>query len=105
MATLLFPGRHIINTRFQEQYLFEVLGRPLAQLEILNRGAIGEEETLDQIVFAITSINQEHSRYNPVEGKHRFVAVDRFARGLRESLGVDVRIVGIPHYQGVERFP
>jgi len=104
MATLLFPGRHIVNTRFQEQYLSEVLGRPLGQLEVWNRGKLGEAETLDKVVFAITSINQEHSRYNPIDGKHRFVAVDRFARLFRESLGVDARIVGIPHYHSVERF-
>jgi len=40
MTTLLFPGRHIVNTRFQEQYLFEVLRRPLAQLSMLNRGNV-----------------------------------------------------------------
>ena len=33
------------------------------------------------------------------------MAVDRFTRGIRESLGVNVRIVGIPHYQAIERFP
>ena len=29
MATLLFPGRHILNTRFQEQYLLANLNRPI----------------------------------------------------------------------------
>lgn len=104
MATLLFPGRHIVNTRFQEEYLFQVLQRPLAQLDILGQTNIPKDQTLDKIIFAITSINQEHSRYNPINGMHRFISVDRFAQQFRIALGVDVRIVGIPHYHAIGKF-
>ncbi len=96
MATLLFPGRHLANTQFQEQYLFEVLRRPLETLQLM--GDSRPSGTLDQIVFAITSSNQQHSRYNPVPFHVRAVAVDRFARALRESLHIDYRIIGIPHF-------
>jgi hypothetical protein len=32
MSFLLFPGRHLVNTKFQEQYLKRVLTEPPATL-------------------------------------------------------------------------
>ncbi len=99
MATLLFPGRHLANTRFQEEYLFNVLNRPIETLELIRPDNIlSPSGTLDQIIFAITSCNQQHSRYNPVPFHVRSVGVDRFARPLRESMHIDYRIIGIPHF-------
>src|SRR5688572_29820384 len=88
MPTLLFPGRHILNTRFQEHYL----------LDPVHTGAV------DRIVFAITSANQSHSRYNPVPLHVRAVGVDRFGRALKERIRVEYRIVPVPHYAPTERF-
>jgi len=71
MTTLLFPGRHILHTRFQEQYLLDhVRSAPTP---------------VDRVVFAITSANQSHSRYNPLPLHVRAVGVDRFARGFGDS--------------------
>ncbi len=104
MTTLLFPGRHLVNTRFQQEYLFNVLQRPLEELEFISGHAPAERETLDQIVFAITSSNQEGSRYNPIAFHVRAVSVDRFARQFRESLHINYRIVGIPRLGHSNRF-
>ena len=92
MATLLFPGRHLLHTRFQEQYLEDLFKHPPHKLDKPK-----ETVALDQIVFAITSCNQENSRYNPIPFHVRAIGVDRFAQQFR-SLGIEYRIVGIPHY-------
>lgn len=103
MAYLLFPGRHVLNTRFQEEYLFSVLNRPINQLALWN-GNRRPHEPLTEVIFAITSSNQANSRYNPVPFHVRAVGVDRFGRRLRDALGVSYRIVGIPHYGPTQRF-
>lgn len=102
MAILLLPGRHLVNTRFQESFLGEHLQVPVDRLPLLGarccRGAI------DEVIFAITSANQSHSRYNPIPLEVRAIGVDRFARSLRESLSVHCRIVPIPHYGPTPHF-
>ncbi|MEB3329539.1 MAG: methyltransferase domain-containing protein [Candidatus Sericytochromatia bacterium] len=102
MTTLLFPGRHLVNTRFQESCLLAVLGRTLDGEALLGgpppRGAVTD------VVFAVTSANQSHSRYNPLPFHARALGVDRFGRQLREALGIRYRIVGVPHFNPTERF-
>jgi SAM-dependent methyltransferase len=87
MAYLLVPGRHLVNTRFQEAYLFQHVRPPVSH-----------------IVVAITSCNQSHSRYNPIPFHIRAIAVDRFMRGLAVALGVRYSIIGIPHHRPTPRF-
>lgn len=99
---LLFPGRHVLNTRFQEEYLLSVLSRPIAQLPLRGRGV--PSEPLTEVIFAVTSSNQANSRYNPVPFHVRAIGVDRFGRRLRDALGIGYRIVGIPHYGPTANF-
>jgi methyltransferase family protein len=87
MRYLLFPGRHLLNTRFQEEYLFRHVKPPV-----------------EQIVFALTSCNQSHSRYNPIPFHVRAIGVDRFAREICPVLGVRYSIFGIPHHRPTPRF-
>lgn len=70
---VLFPGRHHVLTRFQEEYL-----RQLA----------GGSKT---IVWAVTSANHQNTRRNPVAYHRREAAIERFSAdsGLR-SLVVPV---------------
>jgi len=82
MRYLLFPGRHLANTRFQEEYLKRV-----------RRSGAFEE-----IIFAVTSANRQNSRYNPIPFHVRAIGVDRFGQSLRTALGVQCRILGIPNY-------
>ncbi|HVT81136.1 MAG TPA: methyltransferase domain-containing protein [Phycisphaerae bacterium] len=88
MAILLFPGRHLLTTRFQERYL----------ADLLRTGEIRE------VVFAITSANQANSRYNPLPLEVRAVGVDRFARDVCAPAAVRWRIVPVPHYGPTARF-
>ncbi len=107
MSTLLFPGRHLVNTRFQADYVASLLGRAPADLPDLLPGHIVPSAPIDRIVFALTSSNQENSRYNPVPFHVRAIGVDRFARDLQAAPGAPAfsyRIFGIPHYGHTSNF-
>jgi hypothetical protein len=94
MTTLLFPGRHLLNSTFQERYLHSLITE--------KQNEPGEK--IEQIVFAITSSNQANSRYNPIPFHVRAIGVDRLARRLKRSLDIRYRIIGIPHYSPTLRF-
>jgi hypothetical protein len=50
MAYLLFPGRHLLNTRFQEEFLFSVMNRPIADLPVVGPGR--PTTPLTDVIFA-----------------------------------------------------
>jgi hypothetical protein len=104
MSYLLFPGRHLVNTRFQESYLKRVLSAKPTELPgfIAGRGELTEPPT--EIIFAITSANQENSRFNPIPFHVRAMGVDRFARDLRQQTAFRYRVFGIPHYGHTQNF-
>ena len=104
MSTLLFPGRHLVNTRFQEEYLRAIIGSVPAAIRGLQRGRVIPARPTDRVVFAITSSNQENSRYNPIPFHIRAIGVDRFARALQATRRFTYRIVGIPHYGHTTNF-
>ncbi len=104
MSYLLFPGRHLVNTRFQEHYLSAVLRRVPQVWERLQRGTTVPTEPITKVIFAITSSNQENSRFNPIPFYIRAIGVDRFARSLQSQVPFGYRIFGIPHYGHTEKF-
>ena len=102
MTYLLLPGRQIVNTRYQEQYLTQILGRDLAALpEMLGTAPKGE---VTDIVFAVTSCNRSNSRYNPLPFEIRAILVYEFAKRLKADFGIHFHILGIPHYPPTEKF-
>lgn len=106
MTYLLFPGRHLLNTAFQARYLRAALQTPLQQLDYLDSARPNSASPINHVVFAITSANQQQSRYNPIPFHVRAISVDRFARSLAQAQGVEFnyRIVGVPHYPPTPRF-
>ena len=104
MSTLLIPGRHLVNTRFQSEYLCTVLGKPPELIPGVKRGLHLPINPIARVVFAITSSNQDNSRYNPIPFHIRAIGVDRFARELQSSSSFSYRIVGIPHYGHTANF-
>jgi SAM-dependent methyltransferase len=104
MNYLLFPGRHLVNTRFQEEYLKRVLTTAPQELPNLIPGRCRLSAPPAEIIFAITSANQENSRFNPIPFHVRAIGVDRFARDLRRHVPFRFRIVGIPHYGHTKNF-
>jgi hypothetical protein len=102
---LLFPGRHILNTDFQEQYLARVLSQPRAAwTDLVGDTPIDAEARIDEIVFAVTSSNKSNSRYNPLPFETRAIMIYEFARRWKREFGVRFRIVGVPHYRPTDRF-
>jgi len=104
MSYLLFPGRHLVNTVFQERYLKRVLTEPPASLPGFMTGRVALTMPPTEIVFAITSANQENSRFNPIPFHIRAVGVDRFARQLNGEVIFRYRVFGIPHYGHTDNF-
>lgn len=104
MNFLLFPGRHLVNTNFQAEYLKRILSTRPAELPGIVAGRGNLNETPAEIIFAITSSNQENSRFNPIPFHVRSMGVDRFARDLRERVPFRFRVVGIPHYGHTQNF-
>jgi SAM-dependent methyltransferase len=104
MSFLLFPGRHLVNTTFQEQYLKRVLTEPPTSLPGFMSGKVKISKPPIEIIFAITSANQENSRFNPIPFQIRAVGVDRFARQLQAELKFRYRVFGIPHYGHTKNF-
>jgi SAM-dependent methyltransferase len=102
MSYLLFPGRHLVNTRFQAEYLARILSCDASDMPGLIPGTEVPKSKIEQFIFAITSSNQANSRYNPIPFHTRAVSVDRFAREL--DAGALHRIFGIPHYGHIESF-
>ncbi len=103
MNYLLFPGRHLVNTMFQEKYLLSALRQDPSSMRGFRRGT-SAPSPLTEVIFAITSANQENSRYNPVPFHIRAIGVDRFARGLQAQAGFRYRVLGIPHYGHTRNF-
>jgi SAM-dependent methyltransferase len=99
---LLFPGRHLVNTCFQESYLARALSTAPSELPGVITGRFLPSEPPTEIIFAITSANQENSRFNPVPFHVRAMGVDRFARSLLPR--VRFRVFGIPHYGHTQNF-
>jgi SAM-dependent methyltransferase len=104
MSYLLFPGRHLVNTMFQEQYLKRVLAGSPATLPGFIAGRAAPAGPPTEIIFAITSSNQENSRFNPIPFHIRAMGVDRFARQLQQQVPFRYRVLGIPHYGHTEHF-
>jgi hypothetical protein len=106
MSFLLFPGRHLANTTFQASYLRQTLNHPLDELSFIAAPPKGLTDPLDAVIFAVTSSNQQNSRYNPIEFHIRAIGVDRFAQSLNREFSTPIRyrIVGVPHYGPTQRF-
>lgn len=101
---LLFPGRHILNTEFQERYIARLLSTATTDWTDLIGDPPAASSTIDEIVFAVTSCNKSNSRYNPLPSETRAIVIYEFARDWKRDFGVDFRIVGIPHYRPTDRY-
>ncbi len=88
MVTVLFPGRHHLLTKFQHQYLRNLIEE-----------RIGGEE-VRRIVFAVTSSNHENTRRNPVPLYLRTMAITQFSH----DLPCEVKIHPIPDIKQSDKF-
>lgn len=63
-----------------------------------------QRKHIDEVVFAVTSANQDHSRYNPVPFTYRALGIDRLMSGMEEIIDCPWDIIGIPHYPPSQDF-
>ena len=109
---LLFPGRHLVLTRWHEQHLKELINTSLSRLPWSRPPPKpfldSSSPWVSELLFAVTSSNQPATcRYNPLPYHTRVIGCDRFARSLRDAAppgGLNCRVVGIPHYRGTHKF-
>ncbi|MDQ2687526.1 MAG: methyltransferase domain-containing protein [Armatimonadota bacterium] len=102
MTYLLLPGRQIVTTRFQEEYLTSVLSQNLETLPTIT--GTPPQGRATNIVFAVTSCNKSNSRYNPLPFEFRAILAYEFARDLQQKFGVRFHIFGVPHYPVTQKF-
>jgi cyclopropane fatty-acyl-phospholipid synthase-like methyltransferase len=89
---ILFHGRHLLHTTFQERALAALAGR------------LKDDGGAVEVVFAVTSANHANSRFNPVPFHYRSIGIDLFARAVLEPIGVKWHIIPIPHMTPTVRF-
>jgi hypothetical protein len=97
---LLFPGRHHLLTQFQFDYLKELLSKPLKNIPDIDGKAIGKEEKINAIIFAVTSANHSNTRRNPLPFYIRALALEEFGK----ALSVPCFIYGIDDVGNVANF-
>jgi hypothetical protein len=100
---VLWCGRHLLHTRYQERLLRSVLGTTVQSLRLAHRlveppagAAIDGKTRLGELIIAITSANQAaFSRYNPVPFHVRAIGADRFANQFADA---PHKIVAVQHW-------
>src|SRR5690242_12017394 len=97
---LLFPGRHHLLTNFQFNYLKGILDKSLKTVADINGKKIGTDESIEAIIFAVTSANHSNTRRNPLPFYIRALALEEFS----EDLNVPCFIYGIDDVGNVRNF-
>lgn len=85
---ILFPGRHQMLTKFQENYLENIVAQ----------GVGGQP--VEQIIFAITSADHHNTRRNPLPLHLRAMAITEFVK----DFSVPVKIYPIPDIKTTPKF-
>jgi len=88
MVTIIFPGRHHMLTKFQHQYL-----RNLIEDKI-------DGKKVERIIFAVTSANHDNTRRNPIPLYLRSMAITKFS----QDLPCEIKIYPIPDVKPSPRF-
>lgn len=100
MPCILFPGRHLLLTNFQLEYLTLVTGGDPAALVDIDGRPLDLDGPLDTIVWAITSANHSGTRRNPLPAGRREVAIEEFA----DRLDAESFVYGIDDVGATPRF-
>ncbi len=94
MVKILFPGRHHLMTKFQLNYLNDILHSSLKDY------GIDISEPVEEIIFAVTSADHSNTRRNPLPLYLRTIALEDFCKDLK----VKTRIFPIPDIPTTDKF-
>jgi hypothetical protein len=88
---LLIPGRHLLLTQFQFQYLNNIIANGLKIQKDAFGADIDIDKKIEAIIFAVTSSNHSNTRRNPLPFYLRAIAIEAFGN----KLSVPVFVYGI----------
>src|SRR5579871_3574645 len=97
---LLIPGRHHLLTQFQFNYISTLLAASLKDFTDVNGKALGIDEKISAVIFAVTSANHSNTRRNPLPFYIRAIALEEFGK----SLSAPCFIYGIDDVGDVKNF-
>lgn len=97
---LLIPGRHQLLTRFQFDYLQQVLEEGLQEQKDVSGARINKKEKIEAVLFAVTSSNHSNTRRNPLPFYLRAISIEAFGNGLKAP----VYIFGIDDVGSLQNF-
>ncbi len=100
MMNILFPGRHHLLTSFQLEYLTSTIEGDQGSLVDVNGKPLGISDSIDTVIWAVTSANHSGTRRNPLPLNRREVAIERFA----EQLAGQSFVYGIDDMGSTKRF-
>lgn len=96
---VLIPGRHQLLTKFQFNYLGNLLNHDSKGIQDID-GKIIRPKSIEAIIFAVTSANHSNTRRNPLPFYLRALMIERFS----QHLAVPTFIYGIDEVGMVPNF-
>ena len=97
---LLIPGRHHVLTQFQFDYLQGLVQKELFEAKDVFGKSLGGKESVEAIIFAVTSANHSNTRRNPLPFYLRAIAIEALGNGL----GVPVYTYGVDDVGDLSNF-
>ncbi|TGM79453.1 transferase [Leptospira bouyouniensis] len=79
---LLFPGRHHLLTRYQKEYLLQLVKHGLSEVLDVFGNPLAVSKSPTAIIFAVTSANHNNTRRNPLPLYQRAMMIQDFSREL-----------------------
>lgn len=97
---LLIPGRHQLLTKFQFQYLQNIISNGLQNFTDAFGNPIDKTGKIEAVLFAVTSSNHSNTRRNPLPFYLRAISIEAFGN----QLGVPAYIYGIDDVGNLPNF-
>jgi len=97
---LLVPGRHHLLTKFQFDYLSNLVKQPLRNFRDSRGKLIDTDDRAEAVLFAVTSANHSNTRRNPLPLHLRSIALEAFGLDLQ----IPCYIFGIDDVGSVSNF-
>jgi hypothetical protein len=97
---LLIPGRHQLLTKFQFQYLQNIISNDLQSFTDAFGNPIDKTGKIEAVLFAVTSSNHSNTRRNPLPFYLRAISIEAFGN----ELDVPTYIYGIDDVGNLPNF-
>ncbi|ABZ92891.1 Hypothetical protein LBF_0345 [Leptospira biflexa serovar Patoc strain 'Patoc 1 (Ames)'] len=93
---LLFPGRHHLLTRYQKEYLLQLVEHGLSEVLDVFGNPLAVSKHPSAIIFAVTSANHNNTRRNPLSLYQRAMMIQDFSKEFKiPSLVIPIDDIGM----------